>query len=89
MKSKLDVLYPDKKEKHTVSKLSSQIITPNHYSFSSLQSIGTSWLNKFLPDIKMQQAYVTSAVVKNVIMLQCVYIARIFKDLNRAKQLYY
>ena len=73
--------YPDPKEKGAISKLSLN----HHFSLQNLPQVGQSWLNQFLPDVKMQQTCVTSEIVRNVILIQCLYMTKIVYELQRTK----
>ena len=48
---------------------------------SGIPKFGKNWLDNFIPDIEMQNIFMTSEVVRNVVMLQCVYYASVYNDL--------
>ena len=48
---------------------------------SGIPKFGKNWLDNFIPDIEMQNTFMTSEVVRNVVMLQCVYYASVYNDL--------
>jgi hypothetical protein len=47
---------------------------------TGIPKFGKSWLDNFIPDEEMQNTFLTSEVVRNVIMIQCVYLASIYAD---------
>ena len=46
-----------------------------------MPKFGKQWLDNFIADAELQNTFVTSEVVRNIVMLQCVYFASIFNDL--------
>ena len=48
---------------------------------SGIPKFGKNWLDNFIPDEEMQNTFMTSEVVRNVVMLQCVYYASVYNDL--------
>lgn len=50
--------------------LTSKVLNPHFFSMAQLPSFGKNWLDHFIPNDDMQQLYVTSEVVRNVLMLQ-------------------
>ena len=48
---------------------------------SGIPKFGKNWLDNFIPDEEMQNTFMTSEVVRNVLMLQCVFYASVFNDL--------
>ena len=55
---------------------------------SGIPKFGKNWLDNFIPDPEMQNTFMTSEVVRNVVMLQCVYYASIYNDLWLYKHQY-
>ena len=51
---------------------------------TGIPKFGKNWLDNFIPDEDMQNTFLTSEVVRNVIMLQCVYYASIYCDILRS-----
>jgi len=45
---------------------------------SGIPKFGKNWLDNFIPDDEMQNVFLTSEVVRNVLMLQCVYYASVY-----------
>jgi NADP oxidoreductase coenzyme F420-dependent len=39
------------------------------------------WLDNFITDPELQQTFITSEVVRNALMLQCVFMASVYNDL--------
>ena len=60
--------------------------SPHFFSMSGIPKFGKNWLDNFIPDEDMQNVFLTSEVVRNVLMLQAVYYASLFYDLYRYKQ---
>lgn len=50
-----------------------------------MPKFGKHQLENFIKDPELQQQFVTSEVVRNALMLQCVYIASIHNDLLQYK----
>ena len=48
---------------------------------SGIPKFGKNWLDNFIPDEEMQNTFMTSEVVRNVLMLQCIYFASVFNEL--------
>jgi hypothetical protein len=42
---------------------------------------GKNWLDNFIPNEEMQNVFITSEVVRNVLMLQCIYVANVYNEL--------
>ena len=55
--------------------------SPNFFQMSGIPKFGKNWLDNFIPDEEMQNIFMTSEVVRNVVMLQCVYYASVYNDL--------
>lgn len=53
----------------------------NFFQMSGIPKFGKNWLDNFIPDTSMQEIFMTSEVVRNVSMLQCIYYASLFNDL--------
>ena len=53
----------------------------NFFAMSGIPKFGKNWLDNFIPDEQMQSIFMTSEVVRNVAMLQCVYYASLYNDL--------
>eukprot|EP00347_Sterkiella_histriomuscorum_P012858 403366953 len=66
--------------------LHSQLKSPHFFSMSGIPRFGKNWLDNFIPDDDMQNIFLTSEVVRNVLMLQCVYYASVYGELLRYKQ---
>jgi hypothetical protein len=52
---------------------------------SGMPKFGKHQLDNFIKDPELQQQFVTSEVVRNALMLQCVYIASVHNDLLQYK----
>jgi hypothetical protein len=39
------------------------------------------WLDNFIADPELQQTFITSEVVRNALMLQCIFMASVYNDL--------
>lgn len=52
---------------------------------SGIPKFGKNWLDNFIPDDEMQNIFLTSEVVRNVLMLQCVYFTSVYGDLLKYK----
>lgn len=48
---------------------------------SGMPKFGKQWLNNFIADGELQNAFVTSEVVRNMVMLQCLFYASVYNDL--------
>lgn len=48
---------------------------------TGIPKFGKSWLDNFIPDEEMQNTFLTSEVVRNVIMLQCVYYTSVYGEI--------
>ena len=55
---------------------------------SGMPKFGKQWLDNFITDIDLQNTFLTSEVVRNVVMLQCVFYASVFNDLILYKQVF-
>lgn len=53
----------------------------NFFQMSGIPKFGKNWLDNFIPDEELQNTFMTSEVVRNVIMLQCMYFASIYNEL--------
>ena len=42
---------------------------------------GKNWLDNFIPNEEMQNTFITSEVVRNVLMLQCIFLANVYNEL--------
>ena len=65
--------------------LREQLQSPHFFSMSGIPRFGKNWLDHFIPEEEMQNVFLTSEVVRNVLMLQCVYFASLYGDLLRYK----
>ena len=52
---------------------------------SGITSFGQNWLDNFIPNEEMQNVFMTSEVIRNVLMLQCTYLASVYHELSRYK----
>ena len=43
--------------------------SPNFFQMSGIPKFGKNWLDNFIPDEEMQNTFMTSEVVRNVLML--------------------
>ena len=66
---------------HAAENLARGLKSPNFFQLSGIPKFGKNWLDNFIPDEEMQNTFMTSEVVRNVLMLQCVYFASIFNEL--------
>lgn len=55
--------------------------SPNFFQMSGIPKFGKNWLDNFIPDEEMQNTFMTSEVVRNVVMLQCIYYASVYNEL--------
>jgi hypothetical protein len=62
-----------------------QFRSPHFFSMAHLPSFGKNWLDHFIPNEDMQNIYLTSEVVRNVVMLQSLYVAKTYRDLLKIK----
>ena len=53
----------------------------NFFQMSGIPKFGKNWLDNFIPDEEMQNTFMTSEIVRNVLLLQCVYFASVFNEL--------
>ena len=51
---------------------------------TGIPKFGKNWLDNFIPDEDLQNTFLTSEVVRNVIMLQCVYLTSVYGEILRA-----
>jgi len=51
---------------------------------SGIPKFGKSWLDNFIPDEELQNTFLTSEVVRNVIMLQCLYVTSVYGEVVRS-----
>jgi hypothetical protein len=49
--------------------LRAQLKSPHFFSMTGIPKFGKNWLDNFIPDEDMQNTFLTSEVVRNVIML--------------------
>lgn len=42
---------------------------------------GKQWLDNFIQDTELQNTFLTSEVVRNIVMLQCVFYSSVYNDL--------
>jgi len=59
---------------------------PHFFSLSGIPKFGKNWLDNFIPSEELQDTFMASEVVRNVLMLQCMFIASVYKDLLRYRQ---
>ena len=62
--------------------------SPNFFQMSGIPKFGKNWLDNFIPDEEMQNTFMTSEIVRNVLMLQCVFYASVFNELVLYKHTY-
>ena len=43
--------------------------SPNFFQMSGIPKFGKNWLDNFIPDEEMQNTFMTSEIVRNVLML--------------------
>jgi phosphoglycerate dehydrogenase-like enzyme len=55
---------------------------------SGIPKFGKNWLDNFIPDEEMQNTFMTSEVVRNVLMLQCIFYASVYNELVLYKHTY-
>ena len=51
------------------------------FQMSGMPKFGKQWLDNFISDPELQNTFITSEVVRNVLMLQCVFYASVYNDL--------
>lgn len=51
---------------------------------TGIPKFGKNWLDNFIPDEELQNTFLTSEVVRNVVMLQCVYLTSVYGEILRA-----
>jgi hypothetical protein len=51
------------------------------FAMSGMPKFSKQWLNNFIADTELQNTFITSEVVRNVLMLQCVFYASVLNDL--------
>ena len=61
--------------------LRSQLKSPHFFSMTGIPKFGKSWLDNFIPDEELQNTFLTSEVVRNVIMLQCVWYTSVYGEI--------
>ena len=64
--------------------LRSQLKSPHFFSMTGIPKFGKNWLDNFIPDEELQNTFLTSEVVRNVIMLQCVYLTSVYGEILKA-----
>jgi hypothetical protein len=60
--------------------------SPDFFKMSGMPRFGKQWLDNFIDDPELQNTFLTSEVVRNVLMLQCIFFASIYNDLMIYKQ---
>ena len=60
--------------------------SPDFFKMSGMPKFGKQWLDKFIEDPELQNTFLTSEVVRNVLMLQCIFFSSVFNDLILYKQ---
>lgn len=68
--------------------MSQGIKSTNFFQMSGIPKFGKNWLDNFIPDEELQNTFMTSEVVRNVVMLQCVYYTSVFNELWMYKHSY-
>ena len=58
----------------------------NFFKMSGMPKFGKQWLDNFIEDPDLQNTFITSEVVRNIVMLQCVFYASVYNDLILYKQ---
>jgi len=58
----------------------------NFFKMSGMPRFGKQWLDNFISDQELQNIFLTSEVVRNLVMLECVFFASVFNDLILYKQ---
>lgn len=58
-----------------------RIESSNFFKMSGMPKFGKQWLDNFIADSELQNTFLSSEVVRNLIMLQCIFYASIFNDL--------
>lgn len=53
----------------------------NFFAMSGMPKYGKQWLNNFITDPELQNTFITSEVVRNMVMLQCLFYASVCNDL--------
>lgn len=48
---------------------------------TGIPKFGKNWLDNFIPDEDLQNTFLTSEVVRNVIMLQSVYLTSVYSEI--------
>jgi hypothetical protein len=48
---------------------------------SGIPKFGKNWLDNFIPDEEMQNTFMTSEIVRNVLMLQCIFLSSVYNEL--------
>jgi hypothetical protein len=67
-----------------IHNLRSQLKSPHFFSMTGIPKFGKNWLDNFIPDEELQNTFLTSEVVRNVLMLQCVYLASVYSEILRS-----
>lgn len=60
--------------------------SPDFFKMSGMPKFGKQWLDNFIEDPEMQNTFLSSEVVRNVLMLQCIFFSSVFNDLILYKQ---
>ena len=63
-----------------------RVESSNFFKMSGMPKFGKQWLDNFIADAELQNTFISSEVVRNLIMLQCIFYASIFNDLIIYKQ---
>lgn len=63
-----------------------RIESSNFFKMSGMPKFGKQWLDNFIADGDLQNTFLSSEVVRNIVMLQCIFFASIFNDLIIYKQ---
>ena len=58
----------------------------NFFKMSGMPKFGKQWLDNFIEDTDLQNTFITSEVVRNLLMLQCIFYASVYNDLLLYKQ---
>ena len=63
-----------------------RVESSNFFKMSGMPKFGKQWLDNFIADAELQNTFISSEVVRNLVMLQCIFYASIFNDLIIYKQ---
>jgi hypothetical protein len=53
----------------------------NFFDRTGMPKFSKQWLDNFITDPDLQQTFITSEVVRNALMLQCIFMASVYNDL--------